>query len=44
MKRIIYGTIILFVVIIIIVIVTALMTPVQMIRYEDGVIIEESNE
>ena len=36
-----YGTIALFVAILIIVIIVSIRTPVEMVKYEDGVIVED---
>ncbi len=43
MKKIIYGTILLFVVIMLIVIIVASLRPVVTVKYENGAVIEETD-
>ena len=42
LKKVIYGTIILFIVIMITVIILAVNTPIKTVKYENGVVIEET--
>ena len=44
MKKIIYGTILLFVAILIVLVIVAINTPVQTVKYENGAVIEDNHE